>query len=211
MGTLALGRVLSTRSVRGSNFSEPFCSYKQTASPRLGVGGGCPAAKCSKCNSAVAGQAHPPSAMSDSSFRHPDIRWQSADGVKEEELRLDLEAEFFFTHLIVVVRSPRPAAMDRGRTWETLRHFARDCLATFGLAEGSACTSKYSGAFPCSRGEVSSAPGCSDGKSFNLLVLPVLLGPAAMRIQTQRGAGGRGPVEGQAQAGKLHFWCKKSH
>lgn len=142
MGTLA----------PGSNFSEPFCSYKQTASPRLGLGwggvGGCPSAKCSKCNSAVAGQAHPPSAMSDSSFRHPDIWWQSAEGVKEEELRLDLEAEFLFTHLIVVFRSPRPAAMvlersqDRGRTWETLRHFARDCPATFGLAEGSACTSK---------------------------------------------------------------------
>lgn len=190
MGNLALGRVLSTRSVCGSNFSESFCSYKQTASPRLG--GGCPAAKCSKCNSAVAGQAHPPSAMSDSSFRHPDTWWQSAEGVKEEELRLDLEAEFLFTHLIVVFRSPRPAAMvlersqDRGRTWETLRHFARDCPATFGLAEGSACTSKYSEAFPCSRGEVSSAPVCSDGKSLNLLVLPVLLGPAATRRGTFR-------------------------
>lgn len=76
---------------------------------------------------------------------------------------MDLETEFLFTHLIVVFRSPRPAAMvlersqDRGRTWETLRYFARDCQAMFGLAEGSACTSKYSGAFPCSRGEVSSA------------------------------------------------------
>ncbi|CAF87383.1 unnamed protein product, partial [Tetraodon nigroviridis] len=111
--------------------------------------------------SAVPGQAHPPSAMSDSSFRQPDTWWQSAEGAKEETLRLDLEAEFLFTHLIVVFRSPRPAAMvlersqDRGRTWEPLRYFARDCQRMFGLAEGSACTSKYSGAFPCSRGEVS--------------------------------------------------------
>lgn len=44
------------------------------------------------------------------------------------------------------------------------RYFARDCEDTFGLAEearvkeegesGAACTSKYSGAFPCTRGEV---------------------------------------------------------
>lgn len=160
MGNLALGRVLSTQSVCGSNFSEHFCFYKQTASP--GLKGGCSAAKCSKCNSAVPSRAHPPSAMSDSSFRHPDTWWQSAEGVKEETLRLDLETEFLFTHLIVVFRSPRPAAMvlersqDRGRTWETLRYFARDCQGMFGLAEGSTCTSKYSGAFPCSRGEVSS-------------------------------------------------------
>lgn len=160
MGNLALGRVVSTQSECGSNFSEPFCFYKQTATPRLR--GACSAAKCSKCNSAVPGQAHPPSAMSDSSFRRPDTWWQSAEGVKEETLRMDLEAEFLFTHLIVVFRSPRPVAMvlersqDRGRTWETLRYFARDCQGMFGLAEGSTCTSKYSGAFPCSRGEVSS-------------------------------------------------------
>lgn len=169
MGNLALGRVVSTQSVCGSNFSEPFCFYKHTATPRLR--GACSAAKCSKCNSAVPGQAHPPSAMSDSSFRHPDTWWQSAEGVKEETLRVDLETEFLFTHLIVVFRSPRPAAMvlersqDRGRTWETLRYFARDCQGMFGLAEGPTCTSKYSGAFPCSRGEVSSAHVCSDGKS----------------------------------------------
>ncbi|TNN00310.1 hypothetical protein fugu_011556 [Takifugu bimaculatus] len=158
MGNLALGRVLSTHSVCGSNFSEPYCFYKQAVTPR--TRGACSAVKCSKCDSAVPGQAHPPSAMSDSSFRHPNTWWQSAEGVKEETLRVDLETEFLFTHLIVVFRSPRPAAMvlersqDRGRTWETLRYFARDCQGMFGLAEGSACTSKYSGAFPCSRGEV---------------------------------------------------------
>lgn len=118
--------------------------------------------------------------MSDSSFRYPDTWWQSAEGVKEETLQVDLETEFLFTHLILVFRSPRPAAMvlersqDRGHTWKTLMYFARDCEEVFGLAEGSpvgesgaACTSKYSGAFPCSRGEVSGLENftCS-GKLF---------------------------------------------
>uniref|UniRef100_A0A3Q2V1I7 Netrin-1 n=1 Tax=Haplochromis burtoni TaxID=8153 RepID=A0A3Q2V1I7_HAPBU len=166
MGNLALGRVLSTRSVCGFNSSEPFCFYRQTSAPRSSWGS-CSAATCSRCNSAIPSQEHPPSAMSDSSFRHPDTWWQSAEGVKEETLQLDLETEFLFTHLILVFRSPRPAAMvlersqDRGRTWKTLRYFARNCDETFGLVEGSpvgeggaTCTSKYSGAYPCSRGEV---------------------------------------------------------
>lgn len=165
MGNLAQGRVLMTQSVCGFNSSEPYCFYKQTAAPRIRET--CSAAKCSKCNSAIPSQAHPPSAMSDSSFRYPDTWWQSAEGVKEETLQLDLETEFLLTHLILVFRSPRPAAMvlersqDRGRTWGVLRYFARDCEEAFGLTEGSqagesgaTCTSKYSGAFPCSRGEV---------------------------------------------------------
>ena len=170
MGNLAQGRVLSTLSVCGSNATEPYCFYKQTTGHRRGDS--CAAAKCAKCSSAIPGQAHPPSAMSDSSFRYPHTWWQSAEGVKEETLRLDLETEFLFTHLILVFRSLRPAAMvlersqDHGRTWKTLRLFAGDCEGAFGLAEGSSagesgatCTSKYSGAFPCTRGEVSAATG----------------------------------------------------
>lgn len=170
MGNLAKGRVLRTQSVCGSNSSETFCFYKQMSAPRSKES--CSAAKCSKCSSAIPIQAHPPSAMSDSSFRYPDTWWQSAEGVKEETLNLDLETEFLFTHLILVFRSPRPAAMvlersqDHGQTWKTLRYFAKDCEQVFGLAEGSpvgvsgaTCTSKYSGAFPCSRGEVSTVAG----------------------------------------------------
>ncbi|KAM4618417.1 netrin-4-like [Polymixia lowei] len=165
MGNLALGRVLTTQSVCGSNFSEPYCFYKQSAAPYSRES--CSAAKCSKCNAAIPNQAHLPSAMSDSSFRYPDTWWQSAEGVKEETLQLDLETEFYFTHLILVFRSPRPAAMvlersqDYGHSWKTLRYFARDCEGAFGLAEeapieenGAACTSKYSKAFPCTRGEL---------------------------------------------------------
>ncbi|KAM9807429.1 netrin-4-like [Neosynchiropus ocellatus] len=157
MGNLSKGRVWTTRSVCGSNSTESFCFYKET----------CSTVKCGKCNAAIPSLAHPPSAMSDSSFRYPDTWWQSAEGVREETLQLDLETEFLFTHIILVFRSPRPAAMalersqDRGRTWKTLSYFAQDCEETFGLDEGvpaggsePTCSSKYSGAFPCTRGEV---------------------------------------------------------
>ncbi|KAM9754805.1 netrin-4-like isoform 1-T1 [Menidia menidia] len=165
MGNLVQGRVVSTRSVCGLNSSQPFCFFEQPSAPRSGES--CPAARCSRCHAAVPSQAHPPSAMSDSSFRHPDTWWQSAQGVQEETLQLDLETEFLFTHLILVFRSARPAAMvlersqDHARTWRPLRYFARDCREAFGFPEGSmvgesgaTCTSKYSEAFPCTRGEV---------------------------------------------------------
>lgn len=187
MGNLALGRVLSASSVCGSNSSELFCFYRQTAAPRIRET--CSAAKCSKCNSAIPSQAHPPSAMSDSSFRYPDTWWQSAEGMEEEEtLQLDLETEFLLTHLILVFRSPRPAAMvlersqDHGHTWKALRYFARDCEEVFGLTEGwpvgesgATCTSKYSGAFPCARGEVSTVAGQENVTTTCYLVVSVIM------------------------------------
>uniref|UniRef100_A0A8C6V727 Netrin 4 n=1 Tax=Neogobius melanostomus TaxID=47308 RepID=A0A8C6V727_9GOBI len=125
MGNLAVGRLLTTLSVCGSNSSDSYCSFKHTISPKAF----CATPKCGKCNAAIPGQAHPASAMSDSSFRFPHTWWQSAEGAREETLRLDLETAFLFTHLILVFRSPRPAAMilersqDYGKTWRTLRYF----------------------------------------------------------------------------------------
>ncbi|XP_077449964.1 netrin-4 isoform X1 [Stigmatopora argus] len=163
MGNLALGRRVLTQSTCGNNGTEPYCAY---AEPGPTCGGG---AKCGKCNAALPHLSHLAGAMSDSSFRHPDTWWQSAEGAESETVQLDLEAEFYFTHLIVVFRSPRPAAMtlersqDFGRTWQTLQYYARNCSAAFGLQEGKAlgagrdgatCMSKYSGAYPCTRGEV---------------------------------------------------------
>lgn len=131
MGNLALGRGLLTQSVCGVNSTEPYCSYQQmfSSTPSFHRDTSCPAApKCSKCNAALPHQAHLASAMTDSSFRYPDTWWQSAEGVETETLQLNLETEFYLTHLILVFRSPRPAAMllersqDHGRTWKTLRY-----------------------------------------------------------------------------------------
>ncbi|XP_054624127.1 netrin-4 [Dunckerocampus dactyliophorus] len=161
MGNLALGRRVLTQTVCGNNGTEPYCAHTD---PGLVCG----VAKCGKCNAALPHLSHLSAAMSDSSFRHPDTWWQSAEGVESETVQLDLEAEFYFTHLIVVFRSTRPAAMtlersqDFGRTWRMLQYYAANCSAAFGLPEGKVgsgrdggtCTSKYSKAYPCTRGEV---------------------------------------------------------
>ena len=163
LGNLALGRRVLTQTVCGNNGTELSCSY---ADPNANMA--CGTAKCAKCNAGLPLLSHLAGAMSDSSFRHPNTWWQSADGVESETVQLDLEAEFYFTHLIIVFRSPRPAAMtlersqDFGRTWRMLQYYAANCSDTFGLEEGRAgagrdgavCTSKYSGAYPCHRGEV---------------------------------------------------------
>ncbi|KAG9345764.1 hypothetical protein JZ751_008908 [Albula glossodonta] len=163
MGNLALGRRVLTQSVCGYNSTEPYCSYSDAAAAATGS---CTPPKCGKCNAAHPQHAHLAAAMADSSFRHPNTWWQSEEGALAETVQLDLETEFYFTHLIVVFRSPRPAAMtlersqDFGRTWTALRYFASNCTDAFGLDEGAigadgvTCTSKYSGAFPCTRGEV---------------------------------------------------------
>uniref|UniRef100_A0AAY4DSE8 Netrin 4 n=1 Tax=Denticeps clupeoides TaxID=299321 RepID=A0AAY4DSE8_9TELE len=163
MGNLVLGRQLHTMSVCGHNKTEAFCSYG-------GNPGGhshaealeplCSKLLCGKCSAAHRHLSHLPSDMSDSSFRNPHTWWQSAEGVVTEAIQLDLETEFYFTHLILVFRSPRPAALaldrsqDFGHTWTTLQRYASNCSQAFGLSEGNACTQKYSGAYPCTRGEV---------------------------------------------------------
>lgn len=163
MGNLALGRRVLTQTVCGNNGTELYCSYSDP-----NVNQGCNPAKCAKCNAGLPLLSHLAVAMSDSSFRNPNTWWQSAEGVESETVQLNLEAEFYFTHLILVFRSPRPAAMtlersqDFGRTWRMLQYYASNCSAAFGLEEGkkgggrdgATCTSKYSKASPCHRGEV---------------------------------------------------------
>ncbi|XP_029947008.1 netrin-4 [Salarias fasciatus] len=112
---------------------------------------------------------HPPAHMTDDSFSHPDTWWASrgdpAAREHRDEIRLDLETQFCLSHVVLVFRSPRPAAMavdrsvDFGKTWETVKVFAHNCSVEFGLSDdfnqpGSLCTSRYSGAAQCTRGEV---------------------------------------------------------
>ncbi|KAJ8395761.1 hypothetical protein AAFF_G00029980 [Aldrovandia affinis] len=108
---------------------------------------------------------HPPGHMADDPFMHPRTWWASEAGVGEEEIRLDLEALFCLTHIVMLFHSPRPAAMmlersrDFAQTWEPLKLFSRNCSQTFGFPDdvsqpGAPCTSRYSRATPCTEGEV---------------------------------------------------------
>uniref|UniRef100_A0A8C0NCN7 Netrin-4 n=1 Tax=Canis lupus familiaris TaxID=9615 RepID=A0A8C0NCN7_CANLF len=159
MGNLALGRKLWADTTCGQNATELYCSYSENTDLT------CRQPKCDKCNAAQPHLAHLPAAMADSSFRFPRTWWQSAEDVHREKIQLDLEAEFYFTHLIMVFKSPRPAAMvldrsqDFGKTWKPYKYFATNCSTTFGLEDdvfkkGAICTSRYSHPFPCTGGEV---------------------------------------------------------
>ncbi|XP_039654807.1 netrin-4 isoform X2 [Perca fluviatilis] len=154
IGNLASGRTILTHSscCGNSSFPRSPCPHPPVTPHLL-----CPE------------DTHPSAHMTDDPFLHPDTWWASGAGTtmqeQQDEIRLDLEAQFCLSHVVLVFRSPRPAAMaiersaDFGKTWEALKLFAHNCSMEFGLPDdftqpGSLCTSRYTSATPCSGGEV---------------------------------------------------------
>ncbi|XP_055974528.1 laminin subunit beta-4 [Sorex fumeus] len=94
--------------------------------------------------------------------------WQSENGLDHVSVRLDLEALFQFSHLILKFKTFRPAAMlverstDYGHSWKVFKYFAKNCAASFpNISSGQAqevgdlvCDSKYSDIEPSTGGEV---------------------------------------------------------
>ncbi|XP_067908293.1 netrin-4-like isoform X2 [Heterodontus francisci] len=164
VGNLATGRTVQTLTTCGDNGTELYCSFLEGERPG-DLGSVCRRTMCSKCNSNQSEYSHPASDMTDDFFHRQSSWWQSAQGLPREEVRLDLETEFYLTHAILVFKSPRPAAMllersqDYGRSWRPYKYFARNCTEMFGMVddtvqESSLCTSRYSDPLPCSKGEV---------------------------------------------------------
>lgn len=152
MGNLASGRALLTLSgCCGNSSSLSLCQYPP-AQPHL-------------CT-ADTHPPHPPSHMADDPLQRPDTWWLSSAATgAPDEIRLDMETRFYLSHVILIFKSARPAAMaiqrsaDFGKTWETLKLFAQNCSAELGLPDdvaqaGSLCTSRYTSASPCTQGEV---------------------------------------------------------
>uniref|UniRef100_H3CA06 Laminin, beta 2-like n=1 Tax=Tetraodon nigroviridis TaxID=99883 RepID=H3CA06_TETNG len=165
-GNLLIGRAanLSATSTCGLRGPEQYCivSHLQESD------------KCFECNSQVPGEPGRGRSshrienviyLTDSSGE--ETWWQSVNGQENVSIRLNLEAEFHFTHLIMKFKTFRPAAMiiersaDFGHSWRPYRYFASNCSRTFPGISAKAlqriddiiCEERYSDIEPSTNGE----------------------------------------------------------
>ncbi|XP_034074333.1 laminin subunit beta-2 [Gymnodraco acuticeps] len=164
-GNLLIGRAvnLSATSTCGLNGPEQYCivSHLQESD------------KCFECNSQHPYDRHRNSHRIENVIYLMDrdesnTWWQSVNGEENVSIRMNLEAEFHFTHLIMKFKTFRPAAMiiersaDFGRTWRPYRYFASNCTKTFPGTPANGlrhindiiCEERYSDIEPSTNGEV---------------------------------------------------------
>ena len=101
--------------------------------------------------------------------------WQAENGVENVAIQFDLEAEFHFTHLVIVFQTFRPAAMlierssDGGKTWKEYQFYAHNCTESFPHVKRGqrqriddvTCETQYSGVEPTKMGESKAFEGIS--------------------------------------------------
>uniref|UniRef100_A0AAY4DTY3 Laminin, beta 2-like n=1 Tax=Denticeps clupeoides TaxID=299321 RepID=A0AAY4DTY3_9TELE len=165
-GNLLIGRAssLTATSTCGLHGSEQYCIVSHLQDQD----------KCFECNSQRPYSSHHRNSHRvENVIYHTDKHgdptwWQSVNGKENVGIRLDLEAEFHFTHLIMKFKTFRPAAMliersvDFGRTWRPYRYFAYECSKTFPsisthplqFINDVICEERYSDIEPSTDGEV---------------------------------------------------------
>jgi len=158
-GNLLVGRghMLNSSSTCGQRGPEPYCIVSHLKDVK----------KCFTCDSEIDSQAHPIQNVI-TTFDDDETWWQSEHGRQNVVVQLDLEAEFQFTHTIMIFKTFRPAAMfiersmDFGENWAIYRYFASDCERSFPdvpiwppkEVDQVVCDSRYSAIEPSEGGEV---------------------------------------------------------
>ena len=161
-GDLAVSRVFTSTSTCGTAGPEEYCRLINPSNS---------SEECFTCDASNPANAHGAEFLSDmdSSSLSSRTWWQSSNAVENVNLTLDLGSLFFFTHLIVTFRSPRPAALviersrDFGQTYTPYQYYSENCMRDFGLPDRSSirsveeviCTSEYSSIQPFTNAEVS--------------------------------------------------------
>jgi len=159
-GNLLVGRghMINASSTCGQNGPERYCIVSHLTDKK----------KCFKCDASVPSLAHPIQNVITTYNNDVQTWWQSEHGMQHVVIQLDLEAEFQFTHTIMIFKTFRPAAMfiersmDFGENWAIYRYFASDCERSFpGIptwppktVDEVVCDDRYSSIEPSEGGEV---------------------------------------------------------